>query len=108
MASALGHYPWFWFAQPHPIPEDLIGHDPDTWFAAQTGAGAGIPRLFAPEALQDYLAAAHDPATLVGMCEDYRAACTIDLMQDRITRAEGRRVQCPLLVLWAGKGRIGG
>ncbi len=108
MASALGSYPWFWFAQPHPIPEDLISHAPETWFAAHTGAGAGIPPFFAPEALEDYLAAAHDPATLVGMCENYRAACTIDLMHDRITRAEGRQVQCPMLVLWAGKGRLGG
>ena len=108
MSFALGYYHWFWFAQPHPFPEDLISQAPDTWFAAHTGHGAGIPSFFAPEALADYLAAAHDPAALMGMCEDYRAACTIDLVDDRVSRAKGRKVQCPVLVLWGGKGRIGG
>ena len=108
MSFALGYYHWFWFAQPHPFPEDLITQAPETWFAAHTGKGAGIPPFFAPEALQDYLAAAHNPAALTGMCEDYRAACTIDLVHDRISRAEGRKVQCPMLVLWGEKGRIGG
>ncbi len=108
MAFALGYYHWFWFAQPHPFPEDLIDKAPDTWFAAHTGGVAGIPPFFAPEALQDYLAAAHDPAAIVGMCEDYRAAASIDLVQDRMSRAEGRRIACPVLVLWGEQGKVGG
>jgi haloacetate dehalogenase len=43
MAFALGYYHWFWFAQPHPFPEDLIDKSPDTWFASHTGVG-GLPR----------------------------------------------------------------
>jgi haloacetate dehalogenase len=108
MSFALGYYHWFWFAQPHPFPEDLIDRAPDTWFAAHTGGGGGIPPFFAPEALTDYLAAAHDPAAIVGMCEDYRAAATIDLVHDRMSRAEGRLVQCPTLVLWGATGKVGG
>ncbi len=42
------------------------------------------------------------------MCEDYRAAATIDLVHDRMSRAEGRLVQCPMLVLWGEAGKIGG
>ena len=42
-----------------------------------------------------------------GMCEDYRAAATIDLEHDRASRAAGHKVQCPLLVLWGAKGKIG-
>ena len=42
------------------------------------------------------------------MCEDYRAACTVDLVHDRMSRAEGRRVQCPMLVLWGKHGKVGG
>jgi haloacetate dehalogenase len=108
MAFALGYYHWFWFAQPHPFPEDLIDRAPDTWFAAHTGGQAGIPPFFHPEALADYLAAAHNPAAIVGMCEDYRAAATIDLVHDRMSRAEGRLVQCPMLVLWGAHGKVGG
>ena len=42
------------------------------------------------------------------MCEDYRAAATIDLVHDRASREAGLKVRCPLLVLWGAKGRIGG
>ena len=108
MAFALGYYHWFWFAQPHPFPEDMIDHAPDTWFAAHTGGVAGIPPFFAPEALADYLKAVHDPAAIIGMCEDYRAAATIDLVHDRMSRAEGRHVECPMLVLWGEQGKVGG
>jgi haloacetate dehalogenase len=41
------------------------------------------------------------------MCEDYRAAATIDLVHDRDSRAAGRKVQCPLHVMWGAKGKIG-
>ena len=108
MSFALGYYHWFWFAQPHPLPEDLINKSPDTWFNAHTGGVPGAPDFFVPEALTDYLAAAHDPAAIVGMCEDYRAAATIDLVHDRMSRSEGRQVQCPVLVLWGANGKIGG
>jgi haloacetate dehalogenase len=57
--------------------------------------------------LQDYLAAARDPAAIVGMCEDYRAAATLDLVHDRASREAGEKIRCPLLVLWGLKGRIG-
>ena len=108
MSFALQYYHWFWFAQPHPFPEDLINKSPDTWFNAHMGGVPGIPGFFAPDALADYLAAIHDPAAIVGMCEDYRAAATIDLVHDRMSRSEGRQVQCPMLVLWGNKGMIGG
>ena len=41
------------------------------------------------------------------MCEDYRAAATIDLVHDRESRAAGRKVQCPMLALWGSNGKIG-
>ena len=108
MAFALGYYHWFWFAQPHPFPEELINAAPATWFAAHTAREPKLPGFFHADALADYLAAAHDPAMIAGMCEDYRAAASIDLEHDRISRAERQRVRCPMLVLWGGKGRIGG
>ncbi|MDX2203790.1 MAG: alpha/beta hydrolase [Hyphomicrobiaceae bacterium] len=107
MAFALGYYHWFWFAQPHPFPENVISAAPDAWFTAHTSREPKPPGFFHPEALADYLAAARDPAAIVGMCEDYRAAATIDLVHDRASRAEGRKVACPMLVLWGAKGKIG-
>ena len=107
MSFALGYYHWFWFAQPHPFPESVIDAAPETWWHAHTSRDPRPPAFFAPEALADYLMAARDPEAIRGMCEDYRAAATIDLEHDRASRAEGRKVECPMLVLWGAKGRIG-
>jgi haloacetate dehalogenase len=106
MAFALGYYHWFWFAQPHPFPEVLIDAAPEVWFNAHTSRGPKAQDLFHPEALADYLAAARNPDTIRGICEDYRAAAGIDLEHDRASRAAGVRIQCPLLVLWGAKGKI--
>lgn len=106
MAFAMGYYHWFWFAQPHPFPENLISASPDAWFAAHTTREPKPPDFFHPEALADYLAAVRSPEMIRGMCEDYRAAATIDLVHDRAARDEGHKVQCPLLALWGIRGKI--
>jgi haloacetate dehalogenase len=106
MAFAMGYYHWFWFAQPHPFPEDVINAAPEAWFRAHTSREPKPPEFFAPEALADYLRCAQDPETIRGMCEDYRAAATIDLEHDRASRTLGEKIRCPLLVLWGAKGRI--
>ncbi len=106
-ARALAYYHWFWFAQRHPIPEMVINAAPDVWFRAHTARGKAPDEVFAPEALADYLAAARNPDMIRGMCEDYRAAVSIDLEHDRASRAAGSKVSCPLLVLWGDKGKVG-
>jgi haloacetate dehalogenase len=106
MAFALGYYHWFWFAQPHPFPEVLINAAPEAWFAAHTSREPKPPGFFHPDALADYLDAARRPDTIVGMCEDYRAAASIDLEHDRASRDAGIKVQCPMLVLWGARGKI--
>jgi haloacetate dehalogenase len=35
------------------------------------------------------------------MCEDYRAGLGVDRAADDADRAAGRRIECPLLMLWA-------
>ena len=73
---------------------------------AHTSREPKPPDFFAPEALADYLAAVRNPDMIRGMCEDYRAAATIDLEHDRASRAAGDKLRCPLLVLWGSKGKI--
>jgi haloacetate dehalogenase len=84
---------WFFFAQPDK-PERAIAADPDAWYG-------GAPERMGPEAYEDYRAAIHDPATVHGMIEDYRAGLGIDRRHDEADRAAGRRVACPVSVLWA-------
>jgi haloacetate dehalogenase len=62
--------------------------------------------FFHAEARADYLAALHEAGTVQGICEDYRAAATIDLVHDRASRAAGDKLRCPLLALWGAKGKI--
>jgi haloacetate dehalogenase len=106
MAFAMGYYHWFWFAQPHPFPEVLINAAPDAWFVAHTSREPKPPDFFDPDALADYQAAYRDPAMVAGMCEDYRAAATLDLDHDRESRSAGQKVRCQMLVLWGRKGKI--
>jgi haloacetate dehalogenase len=53
------------------------------------------------EAFEDYRRAIHDPETVHGMIEDYRAGLGIDRRHDEEDRRAGRRVACPTLALWA-------
>ena len=41
------------------------------------------------------------------MCEDYRASASIDLKIDEADIKAGKKIQCPLLVLWAADGSHG-
>jgi haloacetate dehalogenase len=99
MEFGMGFWHWFFLAQPYPLPERLIGASPDTYYFRQSRD------LFDPEALDDYLRSVHNPATIHAMCEDYRAGATIDYQLDEADRGR-RRITCPVLVLWSGRGEL--
>ncbi|HYY77101.1 MAG TPA: alpha/beta hydrolase [Gaiellaceae bacterium] len=97
----LGWWHWAFLAQPAPLPERLIGADPDAYYFR------GATDIFAPDALADYRRAVRDPETIHAMCEDYRAGATYDYELDEADRGAGRRISSPLLVLWGGRGDLG-
>jgi len=98
------YYHWFFLIQPNGLPEAMIGRDPDDYLLRKIGGwGSAGGSFFAPDAVAEYLRCWRDPATVHAACEDYRAAATIDLVHDRADRDAGRRVACPLLVLWGAK-----
>ncbi len=106
MAFGMGYYHWFFLAQPHDRPERMILRDVEDWFDLHTSREPKDKGFFHPEARADYLAALRLPDTVMGICEDYRAATGIDLVHDRESRAAGVKVQCPMLALWGAKGAI--
>jgi haloacetate dehalogenase len=106
MEFALGYWHWFFLAQRHPGPERMIRADLEPWFDFHTSREPKPPGFFHPEARADYLAALRAPGTIEAMCEDYRAAATIDLAHDRASRVAGQKVACPMLVLWGENGSI--
>jgi haloacetate dehalogenase len=106
MAFATAYFHWFWHIQPEPLPERLIGNDPEFYITSLMGARHAGLTAFAPEAMAEYLRCIRDPATVHGLCEDYRASATIDLDHDRADRDAGRHLVQPLLVLWGAHGVI--
>lgn len=102
----LSHYHWFFLAQPAPLPENLIGADPEWYWRWHTTRGPDTS-FFHDEALDDYLGYFSDHETIRGICEDYRAGATIDYEHDTADKEAGRRIECPVLALWSGHGAIG-
>ncbi len=106
----LGYWHWFFLAQPFDEPERIIGADPRVFFTRSWPKDAnGVPQpppYFAPEALEDYLRCYLNPATVHATCEDYRAGATYDFELDEADRTTGRRIACPVLVLWGARGAL--
>lgn len=99
MEFGLGFWHWFFLAQPFPLPEQLIGANPDNYYF-RSGR-----EHFDPAALAEYLRAVHNPETIHAMCEDYRAGATIDYQLDEADHGN-KRIQCPVLALWSKQGEL--
>jgi haloacetate dehalogenase len=93
----MGYWHWFFLAQPHPLPEKMISADP---IAILFRNGQGYSDF---EAYEDFLQNARDPKAIHAMCEDYRAAVSVDFQQDQADRGT-RRIECPTLVMWGNRG----
>ncbi len=103
---AIATYHWSFLAVPAPVPERLIGADPDFYYRHLLDRWAGNREALDPRAVAAYLAQFHDPAVIAATCEDYRAGAGIDRAHDGADLKRGRKIQCPVLVLW-GKGYLG-
>ena len=106
-AMALGYWHWAFLAQPAPLPERLIGADPDAFFDLHVralGLGAA-PDRYPPDLMAAYRELLDDPEIVEAICEDYRAGAGIDREHDDADR--GRRyIECPLLALWSARGAL--
>ena len=105
MEFAKGYWHWFFLIQNEPIPETMIGANPEFWLKNHMGRHAGTG-IFTPQRWADYLAGANNAQSMHAMCEDYRAAATIDLVHDRADRAAGKKLKMPLRVLWGEHGLV--
>ncbi len=103
-ALATHYYHWFFLIQPYDLPERLIGGAPD-YFLDRIFRSLGRDGVFSAEAVAEYKRCFRDPATIHATCEDYRAAATIDLVHDAADA--GKKIGCPLLVLWGKQGVVG-
>jgi haloacetate dehalogenase len=101
-------YHWFLLVQPQPLPETIVQNSAE-YFLKSTLLWLGgsqltdpLPDWISPAVFQEYLRTFRQPDTIHAICEDYRAAASIDLTHDKVDL--DRKIQCPLLVLWSEKG----
>ncbi|WP_407181123.1 alpha/beta fold hydrolase [Bradyrhizobium sp. STM 3562] len=102
-------YHWFLLAQPADLPERLLAAAPDAVIdRAFATMNAESDDVIEPAAREAYRAAFREPAVRHAMCEDYRAALHEDLAHDQADRAAGRKLDCPVLVLWPSSQEVAG
>ncbi|AMP14771.1 alpha/beta fold hydrolase [Collimonas pratensis] len=106
MAFATAYYHWFFLIRPAPFPELLIGSHPEEYLRHTIGGRSAGLAPFTPQAYAEYLRCLSDPATIHGICEDYRASAGIDLEHERLDLARGNKIACPTKVLWGADGVI--
>jgi haloacetate dehalogenase len=88
---SLDYYPWYFLAQPPPLPERLLAsnaeyfvrHTIESWVADRAAVDA--------EALARYIRA-FTPEAISAWCSDYRAAFHLDRPTDADDRAAGRKI----------------
>jgi haloacetate dehalogenase len=98
---AMTYWPWALFSQKAPLPEAYLAAAPEAVFHNPFGEGS-----FGPDILAEYLETFRNPARVHAVCEEYRAAATLDITHDEADRQFSRRIRCPMLHLWASGGPV--
>jgi haloacetate dehalogenase len=103
---ALGFWPWSLLAQPEPLPERILTLAADAIIDNALHEWGSAAAAFPPEVRAAYVEALREPAHAHAICEEYRAAASIDRDHDAADRAAGRRITCPTLALWSARGPL--
>jgi len=101
---AVDSYHWFFMAQPYDYPEQmLIAYGLARYIRRKLDKkGVGMSG-FAPEAIAEYIRCC-TPENIHAVCEDYRAAVSIDLVHDEADLQ--RKLAIPVLVLWGERSHV--
>jgi haloacetate dehalogenase len=97
---------WFFLIQKAPLPEHMIGADPEFFLDYQLKVLNGTPGALTTDAVNEYKRC-FTPEAIHACCEDWRAGAGIDLEMDEADESTGRKIKAPVLALWGGKGVIG-
>jgi haloacetate dehalogenase len=90
------YFHWFNYLRKPPGPEDELKATNQAMLARATD-----------DVQREYLRTSATAENIHAMCEDYRASASIDLGYDAEDIKAGKKIQCPLLTLWAAKGAMG-
>lgn len=101
---AVAMYHWFFLAQPAPMPEKLIGSDPEFYLRWSMQSWGGAEGAFTDEAMAEYVRCYSDPETIRATCDCYRAGAGIDCNIDEASREAGDKIACPTQIIWGDRG----
>ena len=101
---AIDSYHWFFMAQPNDYPEQMIeAYGFERYIRRKLDKkGVGMS-AFTPEALAEYIRCCN-AANIHAVCEDYRAAASIDLVHDEADLQH--KLALPVLVMWGEKSHV--
>lgn len=104
---AKAYFHWFFLIQQEPLPETVLSSNPRKFAQMFMGGRQknGV-QIFEPECFEFYVKGLEDPVTVHAMCQDYRAAASLDLDEAKDDLANGRLVRSPLRILWGEHGVI--
>ena len=105
MRFATAYYHWFFLIQPAPLPERMISADPEFFLRSKCGQWGRTEGAITDDAFAEYLRCFKRPETVHAMCEDYRAAASIDLVHDAADADVP--LSMPVLALWGIEGFVG-
>jgi haloacetate dehalogenase len=106
-AWATASYHWFFMIQPEPMPERLMSADPDFFITKKLSKTPQSLSFFGKDALAEYMRCFRNPETVHAMCEDYRACATVDFAMDTEDFKAGKKITCPVQLLWGATGAVG-
>jgi haloacetate dehalogenase len=102
----LGFWPWSMLAQPAPLAEHILETHAEAIVNNACDQWGSSPETFPSEIRKAYTSALSDPAHAHAICEEYRAAATIDREHDQADMQASRKMNCPVMVLWGAGGAV--
>ena len=102
----LSFWPWSLLAQPAPLPERLISASPEAIIEDAANHWGTEASCIPAEIREAYAEALSDPRRVHAICEEFRSAAVLDRQHDESDQSAGRRINCPLLVLWDANGAL--
>ncbi len=100
-AATVSAFHWSLLAATAPLPEELIGQNPNLFYHFLLQRWASDIAKLDPGAVEAYLKQYRDPRKIHAQCEDYRAGATVDRLYDQVSRDAGDQLDCPVLVIWS-------
>ncbi|MGV9212465.1 alpha/beta fold hydrolase [Micromonospora sp. RB23] len=104
-AFSLSYWVWSFLAAPEPVPERFIAAAPEVLVDYMLQSWPEVKDSFPPEVRAAYVEQFTRPDTVHAICEEFRAAATLDYDQDQADRGS-RKIACPLLFLWSQHGQV--